>query len=592
LLKISAYFGDLLAARSLPASGVRALPILSSFVLLSRCIAGRPGFGFQHLAALLLFGAAGTFGLPAADLVHSNFDQTTQTDNPWSGVNGSGLLSVITGHQLAVDDAGTINDKTPLGPSVAAGDLNGDGLPDLVIGDSSGFFWYFPNSGTPTEPKFTHGEIMPVWLGFAYGDPLYIDNDGVNNVVPKIQLLPLGDQAKVLDLVVGNYVGRLFVVPNGGSDKAPSFRMPNDRSSLVIATRKHGVLWTNYISPFFYDWFGTGKPDLIMGDGSYSANSIYLLKNQGDANRPIFNEDATTKIIPGMGREHLTPQVVDWNNDGKPDILAGERTGKINIFLNTSKDEAQPTFDEGHPIKIGSNETFGEFATATVCDLTGNKLPNLIVTNNAGAISYAANSGALGAPEFKTLVPIQGVNLFPKILRPVGWSLVSPSGVPHELLVTTNAAVQPDFVPPPNTAFKSALRFYVYPVKNTYFTKFYYPREEGVEPHIIICNQGFTMTQNTSYKVSFLIRTTGGIRDLGYTIRGFAHYADNSIEEVNMGRDVGSSDSWNQYEDTTHFRLNGSSDKDFKVGFGFNIHFHGQGEVYLDDVRVRPADEP
>ena len=44
----------------------------------------------------------------------------------------------------------------------------------------------------------------------------------------------------------------------------------------------------------------------------------------------------TTKIIPGYGREHLTPQVVDWNNDGKPDIICGERAGYVDLFLNTS----------------------------------------------------------------------------------------------------------------------------------------------------------------------------------------------------------------------------------------------------------------
>jgi len=30
-----------------------------------------------------------------------------------------------------------------------------------------------------------------------------------------------------------------------------------------------------------------------------------------------------------MGLEQLTPAVVDWNNDGKPDIICGDRTGYL-----------------------------------------------------------------------------------------------------------------------------------------------------------------------------------------------------------------------------------------------------------------------
>ena len=45
------------------------------------------------------------------------------------------------------------------------GDLNGDGLPYIVVADPKGYFWFFPNSGTATAPKFTGGEIMPIWIG-------------------------------------------------------------------------------------------------------------------------------------------------------------------------------------------------------------------------------------------------------------------------------------------------------------------------------------------------------------------------------------------------------------------------------------------
>jgi hypothetical protein len=555
----------------------------------------RKGSNGRYTLVLLFSLTLGLQLLHAQDLLRSDFENSVLVDNPWAGVSTAGPLAVLPGKQPAVNDEGRVS-GTDFGPSVAVGDLNGDGLQDLVIADPRGFFWYYPNSGSTFQPKFTHGEIMPIWLGAAWGDPLFLGEGGINNIIPKIQLVDLTGEGKLLSLIAGNYVGRLFYLPNRGTPQQPSFRMPRDRQELLVATRKNNVLWCNYLSPLLYNWYGagnlTGNLDLILGDGSYSANSIFLLKNQGSRDKPTFNENAMVKIIPGMGREHLTPQVVDWNNDGKPDIIAGERTGHINIFLNTSTDPAQPTFDEGQSLRMGGSDTFGEFTTATVCDLTGNKLPNLIVTNSKGDIMYAQNTGKLGAPLFGAPVPIRGVNPFPKILRPNGWRLDSPAGVPHELLVCTNANIQPGFTPPPGTTLKSALRYYVYPIKNTYFNDFYYPLDDTSEFHKIVSERQVTMTEDASYKVSFWVRATGPIRDLHYKLKSwYRSPVDDKNEEVDMTSPVGAGGSWNQYEDTTNFRVNDKPNdgKKITMNFIFDVEFHGQGEVYLDDVEIRPA---
>ncbi len=44
---------------------------------------------------------------------------------------------------------------------------------------------------------------------------------------------------------------------------------------------------------------------------------------------------------------HLVPHVVDWNNDGKKDMLTGQfSSGRITLYLNIGTDEA-PEFGEG-----------------------------------------------------------------------------------------------------------------------------------------------------------------------------------------------------------------------------------------------------
>lgn len=50
---------------------------------------------------------------------------------------------------------------------------------------------------------------------------------------------------------------------------------------------------------------------------------------------------------PLVVQDDATPEVVDWNNDGRPDLLVGQYTsGRINLFLNLSSN-ATPLLDDG-----------------------------------------------------------------------------------------------------------------------------------------------------------------------------------------------------------------------------------------------------
>ena len=48
--------------------------------------------------------------------------------------------------------------------SVSLADMNGDGLLDIVTMDVLGYLRIYFNSGTPQEPKFTHGELAGIFL--------------------------------------------------------------------------------------------------------------------------------------------------------------------------------------------------------------------------------------------------------------------------------------------------------------------------------------------------------------------------------------------------------------------------------------------
>jgi hypothetical protein len=372
---------------------------------------------------------------PAAKNLISNggFESSFKRENLWDGVDSAGYISGERGAVPVLTTSGVIS-ETSMPISVAVADMNGDKLPDIVTMDVLSYLRIFFNSGTPTEPKFTVGELGGIFLSRTdRKDPILEGAEGTadharmaTRMIPS-DILRTGKK----DLVVGNYIGEILLIPNAGSAQTPDFKQPADISRAAIPTMKDSnKKWGNVFAPATWDWNKDGKDDLILGEGSYSANNIHLLINQGSAAKPAFDENNRWAIAFGDGLEQLTPTVVDYNGDGFPDLLVAERSGKIAVYLNKGEQqkmgEPPPEIPFASFISSASGSSplsFGGISTVSTGDLNGDGLFDLVVGKTNGRVALALNTGTKTEPKFSAPVELKGDAGTPAFAVPSGWDV-------------------------------------------------------------------------------------------------------------------------------------------------------------------------
>ena len=238
------------------------------------------------------------------------FETGFRRDNIWDGVDTTGALAGERGALPILTTSGTIAD-TSMPVSVSVADLNGDGLPDIAAMDVLGYLRVFFNAGTKTEPKFTVGELANLFLSrISPTDPsLQGLKDENARQGQRIHLCEITRSGKK-DLVIGNYLGEIMLIPNTGSGVKPDYRQPSSIASAIIPTMKDSLKkWGNVFAPAVWDWNRDGKDDLLVGEGSYSANSIHLLLNMGSGSRPVFDENNRSVLAYGMGLDEIVERI-------------------------------------------------------------------------------------------------------------------------------------------------------------------------------------------------------------------------------------------------------------------------------------------
>ena len=357
-------------------------------------------------------------------------ETTVPLGNYWDGVDADNDLHVNVASSLVLNDAGRMV-NTPMSSCPNFVDMNDDGLNDLVVSDTQGFLWIYVNSGEKGKPKFTTGAFIPTFIG--WGAKIHVcDWDGD------------GD----LDVLFGTFYGDIGILPNTGTAKQwqftrrmgipryvdPKFGVadPHDRLPTLMLGKQTMILG-NYMSPWVTDWNNDGKPDLIVGEGTYSANSVRLLLNAG-SRKPVFIEDRMFYLCYGEGFEQLTPAVVDYNGDGLPDLIVGTRTGQIRLYKGTKKAVegkdmvaairgtlAPAVLEFDGFVKITGKEIFDTMSFVYPCDWNEDGLFDLLLGSPKGKVFIALNQGSKTQPNFPKAEAIKGTDTAKDMLAPANW---------------------------------------------------------------------------------------------------------------------------------------------------------------------------
>jgi hypothetical protein len=104
----------------------------------------------------------------------------------------------------------------------------------------------------------------------------------------------------------------------------------------------------------------------------------------------------------------VAPLVVYWDADDRKDLLIGRSDGKVSVYFNTGTDD-EPTFDGGTLIQVGPEGSqfdldVGSRAVPTVVDWDNDGRKDLVIGALDGRISVFLNEGTDTAPEFLTRV--------------------------------------------------------------------------------------------------------------------------------------------------------------------------------------------
>jgi len=208
----------------------------------------------------------------------------------------------------------------------AAGDVDGDGVADLLCGNSKGKLVYLHNKATTGQPA-----------DFELGDPAYMQIDVGDFSAP--QIIDLDDDG-LNDLVIGNRKGKLFYYHNTSHAGISSYSLVSDSLGGIDVTNTE-LSYYGYSVPYFYR-NSSGKLLLFVGS---EYGEVWVYSNiENNLNEKFTFEGLLQGIRDGW---RSSVAIANIDNDTLVEMLSGNYSGGLGYYKGYSAsvnhiDEPQP----------------------------------------------------------------------------------------------------------------------------------------------------------------------------------------------------------------------------------------------------------
>jgi hypothetical protein len=234
-------------------------------------------------------------------------------------------------YELQTEDLAQLSTRNwfHLVPSFA--DFDQDGDADLVVGERTGQLHYLENVGSPTQPQFVLSQSP--WAGIQVNADL----------APACVDLDLDGK---IDLVVGSRNGRLQFFKNYGTAQMPLFQATPDIVNLGNVLTVHPSLGSQgYAIPYFFTH--QGKLQLMVGS---LGGTFFHYDELHDAQMQVATTFRLLSDHAGFIKVGIrsAPALFDFNQDGFPELIAGNYAGGLQWFQGRAFDLSQspmPAFE-------------------------------------------------------------------------------------------------------------------------------------------------------------------------------------------------------------------------------------------------------